>query len=107
MLRTDDASISAIGDCASFPSAHAGGTIQRLEAVQNAVDHARCVAERITGSPRPYTAVPWFWTHQYDLKLQVAGSSRDTTPPCCGATPRRVRTPSSASPAPACSAWSL
>jgi 3-phenylpropionate/trans-cinnamate dioxygenase ferredoxin reductase subunit len=45
----------------------------RLEAVQNAVDHARCVADRITGSPRPYTAVPWFWTHQYDLKLQVAG----------------------------------
>jgi 3-phenylpropionate/trans-cinnamate dioxygenase ferredoxin reductase subunit len=72
-LRTGDPWISAIGDCAAFPSVHAGGVEVRLEAVQNAVDHARCVADRITGSPRPYTAVPWFWTHQYDLKLQVAG----------------------------------
>jgi 3-phenylpropionate/trans-cinnamate dioxygenase ferredoxin reductase subunit len=70
-LRTTDPHISAIGDCARFPAA--GGARVRLEAVQNAVDHARCVAERLTGEPRPYTAVPWFWTHQYGLKLQVAG----------------------------------
>lgn len=72
-LRTADAHVSAIGDCAVFPSVHAGGAMVRLEAVQTAVDHARCVADRLTGTVRPYTAVPWFWTHQYDMKLQVAG----------------------------------
>ena len=82
-LLTRDPRISAIGDCASFPSAHAGGATLRLEAVQNAVDHARCVAERLTGTVRSYTAVPWFWTHQYDLKLQVAGlvAGHDTAVP--------------------------
>jgi 3-phenylpropionate/trans-cinnamate dioxygenase ferredoxin reductase component len=73
LLRTADPQVSAIGDCARFPARHAGGALLRLEAVQNAVDHARCVADRLTGNPRPYTAVPWFWTHQYDLRLQVAG----------------------------------
>ncbi|MGH3517421.1 MAG: NAD(P)/FAD-dependent oxidoreductase [Haloechinothrix sp.] len=72
-LLTADPNISAIGDCASFPSPFTTGAPVRLEAVQNAVDHARCVAERLTGSARPYDAVPWFWTHQYGWKLQVAG----------------------------------
>lgn len=72
-LRTIDEHISAIGDCAAFPSPFAGGAHIRLEAVQNAVDQARCVAERLTGAPASYTAVPWFWTTQYGLKLQVAG----------------------------------
>lgn len=72
-LRTSDPRISAIGDCARFPSPHRSGVHIRLEAVQNAVDQARCVADGLTGTPRAYTAVPWFWTHQYDMKLQVAG----------------------------------
>ena len=72
-LLTADPAISAIGDCASFPCRHAEGTPTRLEAVQNAADHARCVADRIVGKPRPYTALPWFWTEQGKLRLQIAG----------------------------------
>ena len=65
-LRTADESIFAIGDCAI-----ACGL--RLESVQTAVDQARCVAAAIAGKPRLYRAVPWFWTDQYDHKLQIAG----------------------------------
>ena len=72
-LLTADPAISAIGDCASFPCRHAGGTPTRLEAVQNAADHARCVADRIVGKPHPYTALPWFWSEQGRLRLQIAG----------------------------------
>ena len=71
-LLTSDPAISAIGDCASFPSLHTGEAI-RLESVQNATDQARTVAARIVGKAAPYTAVPWFWTDQADLKLQMAG----------------------------------
>ena len=72
-LRTGDPHISAIGDCASFPSVHAEAEV-RLESVQNAVDHARHVAARVCGAdPGPYRAVPWFWTHQYDRNVQIAG----------------------------------
>ncbi|TGD99781.1 NAD(P)/FAD-dependent oxidoreductase [Methylobacterium nonmethylotrophicum] len=73
MLATDDARISAIGDCASFPSPHAGGARVRIESVQNAVDGARCVAARLTGRPAAFEAVPWFWSDQGPLKLQIAG----------------------------------
>ena len=59
-LLTADPNISAIGDCASFPCRHAEGHLTRLEAVQNAVDHARCVADRLVGKPHPYAALPWF-----------------------------------------------
>ncbi|MEU2006696.1 NAD(P)/FAD-dependent oxidoreductase [Rhodococcus sp. NPDC019627] len=69
-LRTNHPAISAIGDCARFPD---GSTFRRLESVQNAVDQARCVAARITGSPEPYQRVPWFWSHQGKVKLQIAG----------------------------------
>jgi 3-phenylpropionate/trans-cinnamate dioxygenase ferredoxin reductase subunit len=72
-LSTADPAISAIGDCASFPSRHAGGAMTRLEAVQNATDHARCVANRLLGKPHPYTALPWFWSEQGPLRLQIAG----------------------------------
>ena len=48
----------------------------RLEAVQNAVDHARCVAERLTGQAKPYDALPWFWSIQGAARLQIAGLSR-------------------------------
>ncbi|WP_236794391.1 FAD-dependent oxidoreductase [Amycolatopsis sp. GM8] len=72
-LRTSDPHISAIGDCASYPSVHAPGPT-RLESVQNAVDHARHLAARLTtGVSAGYRSVPWFWTHQYDAKLQIAG----------------------------------
>ncbi|TDR90098.1 NAD(P)/FAD-dependent oxidoreductase [Enterovirga rhinocerotis] len=72
-LLTADPAISAIGDCAAYPSPHAGGRASRLESVQNAVDQARAVAARLTGSPAPYAAVPWFWSDQGSLKLQIAG----------------------------------
>ncbi|MGW1196769.1 NAD(P)/FAD-dependent oxidoreductase [Streptomyces sp. NPDC002536] len=72
LLRTDDPAVFAIGDCARFPSPHADRTL-RLESVQNASDQARCVAATIYGEEFPYTAVPWFWSEQYDLRLQIAG----------------------------------
>ncbi|MDT7727098.1 MAG: 3-phenylpropionate/trans-cinnamate dioxygenase ferredoxin reductase component [Actinomycetota bacterium] len=71
-LRTSDPAVSAIGDCANFPSVHAR-CATRLESVQNAVDQARFVAARITGEAVPYTLVPWFWTDQLGAKLQIAG----------------------------------
>jgi 3-phenylpropionate/trans-cinnamate dioxygenase ferredoxin reductase subunit len=73
-LETSDPHISAIGDCALFPSRFANFPI-RLESVQNAVDQARCVARRIVGKPEPYAALPWFWSDQGDLKLQIVGLS--------------------------------
>jgi len=72
-LLTADPLISAIGDCASFPCRHAEGQPTRLEAVQNAADHARCVADRLVGKPHPYGALPWFWSEQGPLRLQIAG----------------------------------
>jgi 3-phenylpropionate/trans-cinnamate dioxygenase ferredoxin reductase subunit len=72
-LSTADPAISAIGDCVSFPSVHARPNPVRLEAVQNAVDHARCVADRLVGKPHPYTALPWFWSEQRDQRLQIVG----------------------------------
>jgi 3-phenylpropionate/trans-cinnamate dioxygenase ferredoxin reductase subunit len=72
-LLTSDPAISAIGDGASFPSLHSGAHV-RLESVQNAVDQARHVAARLMGkSPGAYAALPWFWTDQGELKLQIAG----------------------------------
>lgn len=73
-LLTTDPAISAIGDAVAFPSVHAGGLV-RLESVQNAVDQARNVAARLMGKPAPYTALPWFWSDQGDLKLQIVGLS--------------------------------
>lgn len=71
-LTTSDPAISAIGDCASFPDAATGKRI-RLESVQNAIDQGRCVAKRIAGQSVDYAAVPWFWSDQRDLKLQMVG----------------------------------
>jgi len=71
-LATEDAAIFAIGDCANFPTPFAIGRI-RLESVQNAVDQGRCVAANIAGKPAPHDKVPWFWSDQGDLKLQIAG----------------------------------
>ena len=73
-MRTSDPDVSAIGDCAAYPCRHAGRQV-RLESVQNAIDHGRCLADRLTGTPEPYRSVPWFWSHQFDAKLQIAGMS--------------------------------
>jgi len=72
-LLTEDPSISAIGDCAAFPFAAEGGRMVRLESVQNAVDQARCVADRILGKTADYDQVPLFWSDQAGLRLQMAG----------------------------------
>ncbi|MDT4743134.1 NAD(P)/FAD-dependent oxidoreductase [Bradyrhizobium sp. WYCCWR 12699] len=71
-LATADPDISAIGDCALFASPRFGGSL-RLESVQNATDHARCLAARLTGDKKPYDGHPWFWSDQGDDKLQIAG----------------------------------
>lgn len=73
-LLTADPCISAIGDGVSFPSPLAATPI-RLESVQNAVDQARNVAARLMGKPAAFAALPWFWTDQGELKLQIAGLS--------------------------------
>ena len=64
--------IYAAGDCARFPSRRYGRYV-RLESVQNANDQARAVAQAIAGTPEVYDPVPWFWSDQYDVKLQIAG----------------------------------
>jgi 3-phenylpropionate/trans-cinnamate dioxygenase ferredoxin reductase component len=71
-LLTSDESISAIGDCALYASRRFGGSL-RLESVQNATDHARCVAARLTGKDEVYDGVPWFWSDQGPDKLQMVG----------------------------------
>jgi 3-phenylpropionate/trans-cinnamate dioxygenase ferredoxin reductase subunit len=71
-LLTSDPNISAIGDCALYKSERFGGSL-RLESVQNATDHARCVAARLTGDARVYDGLPWFWSDQGPDKLQIAG----------------------------------
>lgn len=71
-LLTGDPHISAIGDCAEFPQVRSGSRL-RLESVQNAVGHARLVAERLTGTPRAYDELPWFWSDQFSTTLQIAG----------------------------------
>lgn len=71
-LATSDPSIFAIGDCAAFIGPD--GVRRRLESVQNAVDHAKFLAGSLSGQPLgAYGAVPWFWTEQFDTKLQMAG----------------------------------
>jgi 3-phenylpropionate/trans-cinnamate dioxygenase ferredoxin reductase component len=74
-LRTADENIYAIGDCALHPNRFAGGAV-RIESVQNTVDHARCVAASVLGRPHRYEAVPWFWTDQFHIKLQMVGLSQ-------------------------------
>lgn len=73
--RTSLPHVFAIGDCAAHANAFAGGAHIRLESVQNANDMATTVARLLTGNPKPYHAVPWFWSNQYDLRLQTVGLS--------------------------------
>jgi 3-phenylpropionate/trans-cinnamate dioxygenase ferredoxin reductase subunit len=71
--QTSDPAILAAGDCTRFKPAHGTLASIRLESVQNAIDQAKCAAETIVGKPRPYAALPWFWSDQGTLKLQIAG----------------------------------
>jgi 3-phenylpropionate/trans-cinnamate dioxygenase ferredoxin reductase component len=70
--RTNVERVFAIGDCARFPSTRYGRHI-RLECVQNAIDQAKATAAVIVGTPVDYDPVPWFWSDQYEFKLQIAG----------------------------------
>ena len=72
-MRTSDPSILAVGDCCNFPCAALGGRRARLESVQNATDQARTAAATLLGREEPYRALPWFWSEQGALRLQMAG----------------------------------
>jgi 3-phenylpropionate/trans-cinnamate dioxygenase ferredoxin reductase subunit len=76
--RTSAPDVYAAGDCARFPSPRYARTI-RLESVQNAIDQARCVAQAIAGKLTVYDPLPWFWSDQFDTKLQIAGLSDEHT----------------------------
>jgi 3-phenylpropionate/trans-cinnamate dioxygenase ferredoxin reductase subunit len=67
--------IYAIGDCAAHANSFADGATIRLESVQNANDQAAIAAKAICGELLPYSATPWFWSNQYDLRLQTVGLS--------------------------------
>ena len=73
--RTSDPHVFAAGDCASRPLVHFGLS-GRLESVHNAIEQGKLVAAAILGLPRPVEDCPWFWSDQYDLKLQIAGLSQ-------------------------------
>jgi 3-phenylpropionate/trans-cinnamate dioxygenase ferredoxin reductase component len=73
--RTSLADVFAVGDCAAHANAFADGARIRVESVQNANDQASIVARAICGDPQPYRATPWFWSNQYDLRLQTVGLS--------------------------------
>jgi 3-phenylpropionate/trans-cinnamate dioxygenase ferredoxin reductase subunit len=70
--RTEDPQVLAIGDCANHPCPFLGRRV-RLESVPNALEQARVAADTMAGKLVPYAAVPWFWSDQYDLKLQAVG----------------------------------
>lgn len=74
-LRTADSAVYAVGDCANHPNVHAGVRM-RVESVQNATDQALHVASTILGGTDAYADLPWFWSHQGELKLQIAGVRR-------------------------------
>lgn len=73
--QTEDPNVFALGDCANLPNSFAQNGRVRLESVQNAIDQAKHAALAIVGKSKPYDEVPWFWSDQFDLKLQIAGLS--------------------------------
>ncbi|MEO8375887.1 MAG: oxidoreductase C-terminal domain-containing protein, partial [Sphingomonas bacterium] len=73
--RTSLPDILAIGDCAAHANRFADGAVIRLESVQNATDQANIAAKLLCGEAEPYEAVPWFWSNQYDIRLQTMGLS--------------------------------
>ena len=76
VCQTSDASIYAAGDCACFKR---NGQEIRLESVQNAADQGDLVARHLAGEDVSYTALPWFWSDQYDCKLQIVGLNHGYT----------------------------
>lgn len=74
--RTSDPHILAIGDCTNHPN-HLLGRRMRLESVHNALEQAKTAAATLCGKLKPYNQIPWFWSDQYDLKLQIVGLSGD------------------------------
>jgi 3-phenylpropionate/trans-cinnamate dioxygenase ferredoxin reductase subunit len=72
LARASAPGVYAIGDCTRFPSRRYGRNL-RLESVQNAIDQAKTAAAAILGKTQPYDPVPWFWSDQYEIKLQIAG----------------------------------
>jgi len=74
-MRTSDPAIYAIGDCVRRPFVHYGDACGRLESVHNAIEGGKIAAAMITGAKLPVEEAPWFWSDQYDLKLQIAGLS--------------------------------
>ena len=72
LARASAPDVYAIGDCTRFPSRRYGRNL-RLESVQNAIDQAKTAASTILGKAQPYDPVPWFWSDQYEIKLQIAG----------------------------------
>ncbi|GAA5228452.1 NAD(P)/FAD-dependent oxidoreductase [Paeniglutamicibacter antarcticus] len=79
-LCTSVDGVLAVGDCAAFPSIHTG-TTTRIESVQNATDHGRHAARSILGARDHYTEVPWFWSTQGKIRLQIAGISAPSDEP--------------------------
>jgi 3-phenylpropionate/trans-cinnamate dioxygenase ferredoxin reductase subunit len=73
LMRTSDPAILAVGDCAAHANPFADGAVIRLESVQNAIDQGKTAAATILGREEPYRAVPWFWSDQFEMKLQMAG----------------------------------
>ncbi|MBM3515720.1 MAG: pyridine nucleotide-disulfide oxidoreductase [Alphaproteobacteria bacterium] len=73
--RTSDPDIYAVGDCTNHPSPSVGGRL-RLESVHNALAQGKAAALHIVGKAEAYNEVPWFWSDQYDLKLQMTGISK-------------------------------
>lgn len=76
--RTSDPDICAAGDCTSHPNGVYGRSL-RLESVQNAIEQGKTAAATLAGKEKPYNQVPWFWSDQYDLKLQIVGLSAGYT----------------------------
>lgn len=72
LARTNDPRVVAAGDCTRHPNAFAGQLL-RLESVQNALDQSKTAGATLAGAEKPYETVPWFWSDQYDLKLQMVG----------------------------------
>lgn len=75
-MRTSDPFIFAAGDCVRYPNVWSG-SFDRLESIQNAVDQAKTIARCLSGQGTTYDALPWFWSDQGDLKLQIAGLLRN------------------------------
>ncbi|MFE7903012.1 NAD(P)/FAD-dependent oxidoreductase [Streptomyces sp. NPDC057424] len=92
LRSVSDPRVSAVGDCARHPHPHADGLV-RLESVQNAIDQGALVGRRIAaGSPAPYESLPWFWSDQGDVKLQIVGlrSASDEVRLVPGDSPERL-----------------